>query len=110
MRSKKLIRELETRFGVRPEFSGHLIPVLKRVAEQKPSAGEWEEVLKGVAQAYRTSSESATEVDALNEVSALTDQFSTELKKLDESLKVLTAYLERIQRRMAQPSGLRVLH
>jgi hypothetical protein len=110
MRSKKLIQELESRFGVRPEFSGHLIPVLERVAEQKPSAGEWEEVLKGVAQAYHTSSDATAEVDALKEVCALMGQFSTELKKLDESLKVLGAYLGRIQQRMTAPAGSRVLH
>ena len=38
--SKKLMQILEARFGVGPEFSDHLAPLLERFGAREPSAEE----------------------------------------------------------------------
>ncbi len=116
---------LEDRFGVPREFAAPLLPMLERVASRDPSSEEWLGVLEGIAGAYRVSGASGVsgfsvppreagqdeaaegEVD---EVCGLMRQFSGELRKLDESLKVLTAYLERVHQQLHPSLGSRLLH
>ncbi len=105
MQTEKLMATLETRFGVPREFATPLLPVLARVASQQPTSAEWSVLLSGVARAYRASRSEGGEVDAMYE---LLNRFAAELRKLDESLKVLSVYLERVH---LHPSlGSRLLH
>lgn len=106
MQTKKLMEMLEDRYGVPREFATPLIPMLERVASQEPSLDEWTLVLGGVARAYRAS-QGEGDVD---EVCGLMNQFSSELRKLDESLKVLSVYLERVRHQLHPSLGSRLIH
>ena len=106
--AKKWVVALEAEFGVGPEFSSHLLPVLEWFSAQDPSAEECERVFKGVAAAYRSRQE--VQADSVEEVELLLSQFVSELNKLDETLKVLGAYLERVRTRVRQPTPRRMIH
>jgi len=110
MQTEKLMETLETRFGVPREFATPLIPVLERVASQQPSSAEWTAVLGGVARAYRASQGEEDKGGEVDEVCGLMNQFAGELKKLDESLKVLSVYLERVHQQLHPSLGSRLLH
>ncbi len=105
---KKLADILEGKFGVGAEFSAHLLPVFERIAEQRPSAEEWEQLLRGVAQAYHATRRQETRT--LDEVDRLAGPVVSELKKMDESLKVLSVHLERLRQAMSAPPESRFLH
>lgn len=105
---KKLATILEGKFGVSSDFLEHLLPILERIAEQRPTAEEWEEMLQAVSAAYRTSV--SQESRTLEEVNAIAAQVSSELRKMDESLKVLGAYLDRVRQTMSSPPESRLLH
>lgn len=108
--TKKLVQELQSCFGVHREFADHLIPLLEHLAAQDPSAEEWHRVLSGLAAAYRAS---ATRPEArlpIDDVSPLVGQLHTELRKVDESLKVLAAFLERIRQQIDAPRRPYLLH
>ena len=122
MQAKRLMDVLEDRFGVPREFAAPLLPMLERVASRDPSSEEWLGVLEGIAGAYRVSGASGVSVPPreegqdeaaegeVDEVCGLMRQFSDELRKLDESLKVLTAYLERVHQQLHPSLGSRLLH
>ena len=105
---KKLAAILQGKFGVGAEFLGHMLPIFDRIAEQRPSAEEWEEMLQAVSAAYHSTV--AQEARTVDEVNAIAAQVSTELRKMDESLKVLGAYLDRVQKTMSSPPEPRLLH
>jgi hypothetical protein len=104
---QKLAEVLAEKFGVGREFTAHLMPLLEAVARARPDAHDWEQVLGCVAAAYRSRSE---ELDSLDETRVLVRQFVTELKRMDESLKVLGVYLERLRDTLANPAQARTLH
>lgn len=112
MQTDKLMEMLEERFGVPRDFAIPLMPMLERVALQEPSTEEWMLVLGGVARAYRASQgEGEGQGDGeIGEVSGLMTQFSSELRKLDESLKVLSVYLERVRQQLHPSLGSRLIH
>ncbi|MBW2280349.1 MAG: hypothetical protein JRG76_05870 [Deltaproteobacteria bacterium] len=110
MQTEKLMEALETRFGVPREFATPLLPMLERVASGEPSSAEWNVVLAGIARAYRASQGEVDKGAEVNEVSGLMNQFAGELKKLDESLKVLSVYLDRVNQHMHPSLGSRFLH
>jgi hypothetical protein len=94
---KSWVRELEQRFGVRAEFSQRLLPLLRRLAAREPSEGEWAEVLRAVADAYSSALPLRMATPTLDETLRLFSQFTVELRKMDESLKVLAACLARVR-------------
>jgi hypothetical protein len=102
---KHWIRELELRFGVRAEFSQRLLPLLRSLAASGPSDTEWSAVLLAVADAYGTAA-AGTE-SAADETLRMFSQFHLELRKMDESLKMLAACLSRVrtQLRRTVPGG-----
>jgi hypothetical protein len=104
---QKLEQVLAEKFGVGSEFTAHLMPLLEAVARAQPNAGDWEQALACVAAAYRSRTE---ELDSLDETRVLVRQFVTELKRMDESLKVLGVYLERLRDTLANPTHPRTLH
>ncbi|MCP4002691.1 MAG: hypothetical protein GY725_00715 [bacterium] len=108
--TKKLVQVLEDRFQVAPEFSAHLVPLFERFAERRPSPAEWEDVLSRVAAAYHANQESQIPVAAVGEASELIRQFLGEVKKIDESLKVLGSYLQRLRQHLDKPEAARVVH
>ena len=109
--TKKWLELLEDQYGVSPEFAGHVGPLLELVAGQSSSPVDCDQLLHGLAAAYR-SSQSPRQQRTTDEVGVIVDEFLGELRKMDESLKVLGAYLERLQQRARLPhrSTERVLH
>ena len=103
---------LEERFGVRREFAGHLTPLLEKLAAQQPSVEEWDQMLHGVAAAYRAGRVDGRARKSEGEVRLLVDQCSAELQKLVEATKVLGACLERLEGRLDLPTSTveRLLH
>jgi hypothetical protein len=98
---ERLRRGLEDR-GIDPVFVDAFLARLGS-PEGEPSAGPYEAVLDAVTAAYgahqagqETLRRSLRE---LAEMSRLTEDFAGELRKLDEALKTLAAYLERIHQR-----------
>ena len=102
---RKWLQVLEERYGVRREFAGHLMPLLERLSQQQPSVEEWDRLLHGVAAAYRTGAADAPEGGSGAEAGALVEQFCDEMRKMDESLKVLTACLQRLEREVKLPNA-----
>ena len=98
---------LAQKFGVGREFTAHLMPLLEALAKSRPGAEDWERVLVCVGAAYRSRTE---ELDSLDETRVLVRQFVTELKRMDESLKVLGVYLERLRDTLVDPAQARTLH
>jgi uncharacterized protein (DUF1697 family) len=108
---KELRRKLEDvlaeKFAVNREFAVHLLPLLEAIASAQPGAEDWERALRCVAAAYHSRSE---ELDSFDETRVLVRQFISELKRMDESLKVLGVYLERLRDTLANPAAPRSVH
>ena len=94
---KNWVRELQLRFGVREEFSRRLLPLLRTLASHSPSDKEWATALLAVADAYCATLPAAGAAPSLDETLRLFSQFSAELRKMDESLKVLAACVARVR-------------
>ncbi len=108
-RSTRKMRELlQEQYGVDPGFTDPLVPLLERFAETAPSPQEWEDLVQGLVVAYRASQD--TPAEPREEVQVLLQDAGAELRKLDESLKVLRVYLLRIQRTLKRGFFRRVLH
>lgn len=105
---KKLVEVLELRYGVHPHFAEQFVPVFDHMAQSQPSSDDWEGLMECVAAAYRA--HPRLESASLGESRVLVDQFVTELKKIDESLKVLTAYLDRMRAQFDPTIPARQLH
>ena len=105
------IREDLERRGVSSEFSG---PVSARLAEIAGdlSATEYAAVLEGVATAYAVhrQCESQNARAEAREIHRLVQDFAVELKKLDEGLRILSAYLVRMRERSRSRNSGLVLH
>ena len=96
-RRSRIRADLESK-GVAPEFSQ---PVADRLADIAPdfSSGEYEAVLDGVAAAYGVHQRDCDTAGDVNEIQHLMDGFSGELRKLEEGLQILSAYVHRMQTR-----------
>ena len=107
----RLRRDLEAR-GVDPLFAD---AVLTRVALVSSDAVEptWEAIVEGVEVAYRVHRNGQESLRRslrdLSELSRLVDDFGGELKKLDEGLKMLAAYLSRMRKQVCS-EGRQILH
>ncbi len=90
--------DLENR-GIDPEFSG---PVARRLVAIAPGlpASEYAAILDGVSAAYgvhrETSRPNGANFRHENELQRLMEGFTGELRKLDEGLQMLSAYLVRV--------------
>ena len=107
----RLRRDLEAR-GVDPLFAD---AVLTRVALASSDAAEpsWEAIVEGVEVAYRVHRNGQESLRRslrdLSELSRLVEDFGGELKKLDEGLKMLAAYLSRMRKQVCS-EGRQILH
>ena len=105
-----LREDLEGR-GVSPQFSDSVAFRLAKIADDL-GAAEYEAVLEGVAAAYgvcRQDENRSARVET-REINRLVQDFAVELKKLDEGLRILSAYLLRIRERTKSPKPDRLLH
>ena len=105
------IREDLERRGVSNEFSGSVSARLAQIAGDL-SAAEYAAVLEGVAAAYgvhRQCESRSTRAES-REIHRLVEDFAVELKKLDEGLRILSAYLVRMRERSKSRSSGFVLH
>ena len=105
---KKIVEVLEGRYGVSPAFAEQFVPLFNQVAERRPSSDDWEQLMECVAAAYRSMPQ--VEDKALHEAQVLVGQFVTEIKKIDESLKVVSVFLDRLRQQIGAPEATRVLH
>ena len=105
------IREDLARRGVASEFSGSVSARLAEIAGDL-SAAEYAAVLEGVAAAYgvHRQCEGRSARAESGEIHRLVQDFAVELKKLDEGLRILSAYLVRIRERSKSRSSGLVLH
>jgi hypothetical protein len=107
----RLRRDLEAR-GVDPLFAD---AVLTRVELVNSDASEpsWEAIVEGVEVAYRVHRNGQESLRRslrdLSELSRLVEDFGGELKKLDEGLKMLAAYLSRMRKQLCS-EGRQILH
>ena len=103
-------RELEAR-GVAEGFARAAADALFPFAEDL-EGDRWKAVLSGVTLAYgvhRRSIESFRKTaQDLEEVDRLLGSFGTELRKLDEALEILAAYVARLRVQTATPANRRV--
>ena len=104
---RKVEELLAARHGVDREFTALLAPLLAAFADTQPTSGEWERALEGVVQAWELRSE---EIESLDETRVLIRHFVSELKRMDETLKVLAVYLERMRDRLQDSGRSRTLH
>lgn len=108
---ERLRRDLEAR-GIDPVFVDAVLSRLEPPGAG-PGAASHEAILDGVAAAYRahqTGQENLRRsLRELAEMSRLMEDFAGELCKLDEALKTLAAYLERIHARVV-PTARGTLH
>ena len=104
------IRELERRFGVRAEFSRCLIPLLEPLVRAASDASTRESILHAVAAAYRSTGVDRTPSERAAELQLLCGQFVTELRKMDESLKVLSVVLQRVRQQATRGAAPDPLH
>jgi len=105
-RRRRIRVDLE-RKGVSPEFSE---PVADRLAVIAPdfSSTEYAAVLDGVAAAYGVHREDTEATGDAAEILRLMEGFSGEMRKIEEGLRVLSAYAQRMQSRADKSSE--VLH
>ena len=105
------IREDLERRGVSTEFSGSVSARLAEIAGDL-SATEYDAVLEGVATAYAVhrQCENQNARAEAREIHRLVQDFAVELKKLDEGLRILSAYLVRMRERSRSRNSGPVLH
>jgi hypothetical protein len=99
---------LEAEYGIDRGFTGHLAPLLERFAASEPTAEEWDHLVKGLVAAYRASQRRGA--GSRDEVRVLAGDVASELRKIEESLKVLSVYLMRIQQRLGGDASGPVIH
>ena len=94
------------------EFAENLEPLLERIEALGPAPEERDQLLHGVAAAYRSTRVLRRRQRAESDVRVLVEEFQGEIRKMDESLKVMSVYLERLQQRMRLPTppAERLLH
>lgn len=102
--SKKIRQDLE-KLGVAPELSRAVSEQLERFSADL-DRDTYDAVISGVAVAYgvqrkglQDSKETARDLD---EVQRLMGGFASELRKLDEALRTLAAYVARMRRQTAE--------
>jgi hypothetical protein len=105
---RKIVELLEGRYGVSPAFAEQFVPVFEQVAQSRPSSDDWEALMACLASAYRSLAQE--EDKTISEAQVLVGQFVSELQKIDESLKVIGVFLERLRVQLGAPQVLRTLH
>jgi len=105
---RKIVELLEGRYGVSAAFAEQFVPVFEQVAQNRPTSEDWEALMECLAAAYRTLPQ--VEDKTLAEAQILVGQFVTELKKIDESLKVVGVFLERLRTQLGAPDEEHTLH
>ncbi len=106
-RSSRIQADLERR-GVALEFSQPAAQRLQSIVSDLTEA-EYEAVLEGVAAAYGVHRESTDRVAdgarEVTEIQHLMEGFTTELHKLEEGLRILSAYVSRMSSRSSPAPG-----
>ena len=102
--SRRIQADLESR-GVAVEFSQ---PIAARLGDTRPalSSEQYAAVLDGVAAAYDVYRQDCVSLEDsardINEIRRLMQGFTGELRKLEEGLRILSAYLFRMRNRTAR--------
>ena len=105
---RKIVELLEGRYGVSPAFAEQFVPVFEQVAQSRPTSDDWDALMACVASAYR--SLPTVEDKTLHEAQVLVGQFVGELQKIDESLKVIGVFLDRLRAQLGTIEVSRTLH
>ncbi len=101
MSAEKLVQVLEERFGVGAAFAEAVRPLLEQFAEEQRSPAEWEALLRGLSEAHLACRAPLTE--GREEVRVLIRELASELRKMEESLKILGVFIGRIRSRIEPP-------
>jgi len=104
------LQELEERYGVGLHFSRRLAPLLDCLAEHSLGDSQRAALFAAIAASYRSTLSDEPRTPQLDEVRMLVAQFITELRKMEESLKVLGTMLHRVREQMAPSTLPRILH
>ena len=106
----RIREDLESR-GIAPEFS---VPVSSRLVDltRALTPVQYATLLDGVAAAYGVHCDDLSRSARLEarEIYRLVQDFAVELKKLDEGLRILSAYLLRIRERAKRRGAAPLLH
>jgi hypothetical protein len=105
---RKIVELLETKYGVTAAFAEQFVPVFETMARSRPSSDDWDALMECLAAAYRALP--PVEDKTLHDVQLMLGQFVTELQKIDESMKVLSVYLERMRDQLGAPDLTRTVH
>lgn len=102
----ELLRLLEQRFGVSKPFARALVPLLDRCDLSDLARSERDEFLGALAAAYRMAGGPArSAAEGGQDAVVLVDELRAELRKMDESLRVLGAYVSKLRTRIEARSG-----
>ena len=104
------VEELEVRYGVQPEFTRRLSPILECLAGHALGDHARADLFAAIAASYRRSLAREPRRDSLEEVRLLVTQFITELRKMEESLKVLDVMLQRVRAQVEPATRPRLLN
>lgn len=99
--------ELE-RLGLSPRDAAPLADRLVRLAAELPEP-EYRALVEGVVLGTRAGAGAGVS-DQKAGIQNLLEDFTSELKKLDEGLKLLTAYISRLRDQTSAREGPRILH
>ena len=108
--AKKWMVELQQRYGVHPDLCRSLRPVVEDLSARGLTPPERRVAIEAIALACRSQTSVGLASDSIDEVRLLVGQFIHELKKMDESLKVLTVYLDRVRQQIKRPPSTRIIH
>lgn len=106
-----MLTTLVARFGVAEGFVQGLAPLLDRCDLSELSASARDEVLGALAAVYHGAEDAARKtVDPGQEAVVLVDELRSELRKMDESLKVLGAFVAKLRKQIEPPAQRRLFH
>ncbi len=106
-------RELES-LGVDTGFAEAIVPTLVELSASSDTGPTRSGFLAGVVAAYAVHRDALERLRRslreVNEMGRLVDAFGGELEKLDEALRTLGAYVERMRTQTASDDDERVIH
>jgi len=104
------MEELERQYGVDPGFARRLAPLLECLVDQPLGDSQRSALFKAIAATYQSTLPRESNPEPLDEVRLLVGQFIGELRKMEESVKVLGAMLQRVREQMTPAPVTRIVH
>ena len=110
-KTPELLMTLIERFGVAESFAQGLAPLLDRCDLAELDATARDELLGGLAAVYHGVEDAGRKTaDPGEEAVVLVDELRSELRKMDESLKVLGAFVAKLRKQIEPSTQKRLVH